>query len=54
MVPSTFFYFQKNEAITVQQIQQIWPNPRLHSIAFPLEVPTTKVITAYNERMYTN
>ncbi|CAO3645018.1 unnamed protein product [Mucor fragilis] len=36
-------FFEKNEAITVQQIQQIWPNPQLHSIAFPLEVPTTKI-----------
>ncbi|KAI8636445.1 Cullin family-domain-containing protein [Parasitella parasitica] len=36
-------FFEKNEAITVHQIQQIWPNPELHSIAFPLEVPTTKI-----------
>ncbi|CAO0795883.1 unnamed protein product [Mucor circinelloides] len=36
-------FFEKNEAITVQQIQQMWPNPQLHSIAFPLEVPTTKI-----------
>ncbi|CEP10929.1 hypothetical protein [Parasitella parasitica] len=36
-------FFEKNEAITVQQIQQIWPNPPPHSIAFPLEVPTTKI-----------
>lgn len=37
-------FLQLNEAITVQQIKQKCPNPQVHSIAFPLEVPTTKVI----------
>ncbi|OBZ90744.1 Trafficking protein particle complex subunit 10 [Choanephora cucurbitarum] len=36
-------FFEQHEAITMQQIQQQCPNPRVHSIAFPLEVPTTKI-----------
>ncbi|RCI03830.1 hypothetical protein CU098_007459 [Rhizopus stolonifer] len=36
-------FFEQNEAITVRQIKQKCPHPRIHSIAFPLEVPTTKI-----------
>ncbi|KAI9486248.1 MAG: trafficking protein particle complex subunit 10 [Benjaminiella poitrasii] len=36
-------FFEQNEAITVQQIKQKYPSPPIHSITFPLEVPTKKI-----------
>ncbi|KAG2194871.1 hypothetical protein INT47_002665 [Mucor saturninus] len=37
-------FFEQHEAITVQLIKQQCPNPREHGIAFPLEVPTSKIL----------
>lgn len=36
-------FFEQHEAITVKMIKQQYPDPREHAIAFPLEVPTSKV-----------
>lgn len=40
-------FFEQNEALTVQMIKQQCPHPREHSITFPLEVPTSKVIITH-------
>ncbi|KAG0746394.1 hypothetical protein G6F57_006570 [Rhizopus arrhizus] len=37
-------FFEENVAITAQSIRQYSPNPTLHSISFPLEVPKTKIL----------
>ncbi|GAA5815085.1 hypothetical protein MFLAVUS_008591 [Mucor flavus] len=37
-------FFEQHEAITVKMIKQQCPDPREHAIAFPLEVPTSKIL----------
>lgn len=45
-------FFEENVAITAQSIRQYSPNPTLHSISFPLEVPKTKVHTHIQSHSY--